>query len=490
MFDWLFGRARRQVSPPTRIHIRGRYDSAGSDDDNRRHWANADALAPNSAITPTVRTTLRNRARYERENNSYAKGIILTLANDCIGTGPRLQMLTEDAVANKAIEAAFESWSVGVGLAEKLRTLRMAKVTDGEGFGKLTTNPRLLSPVKMDVRLVEADQVMTPGLSQPTDREVDGIKFDESGNPETYTIRKQHPGASGATQDVERVAAEFILHFFRVDRPGQYRGIPEITPALSLFAQLRRYTLAVIAAAETAADMAIVIQSDMAPDDAEAPSTYEKIDLERKMTTVLPAGYKLGQTKAEQPATTYAEFKREILNEIARCLNIPYNVAAANSSGYNYASGRLDFQVYFRAIRVEQAALELTILDRIFSAWMAEALLADPTIPTIQAPFPHQWFWDGAEHVDPSKEANAQETRLRNNTTTLAKECAKNGDDWETVLNQRAKEVALEKGLGIRPEPTAAPGAPDNSEDEETETKPDAGKASWRARMPVNGSAR
>ncbi len=36
---------------------------------------------------------------------------------------------------------------------------------------------------------------------------------------------------------------------------------------------------------------------------------------------------------AEQPATTYAEFKREILNEIARCLNMPFNVAAGNSSG-------------------------------------------------------------------------------------------------------------------------------------------------------------
>ena len=38
------------------------------------------------------------------------------------------------------------------------------------------------------------------------------------------------------------------------DRPGQARGIPDITPALPLFAQLRRFTLAVLAAAETAAD--------------------------------------------------------------------------------------------------------------------------------------------------------------------------------------------------------------------------------------------
>jgi len=52
-----------------------------------------------------VRRVLRNRARppnYEVANNSYAKGMggVLTLANDTIGTGPRLQMLTEDADAN------------------------------------------------------------------------------------------------------------------------------------------------------------------------------------------------------------------------------------------------------------------------------------------------------------------------------------------------------------------------------------------------------
>jgi len=37
------------------------------------------------------------RARYEVANNAYARGIVLTLANDVIGTGPRLQMLSEKA---------------------------------------------------------------------------------------------------------------------------------------------------------------------------------------------------------------------------------------------------------------------------------------------------------------------------------------------------------------------------------------------------------
>ena len=54
-----------------------------------------------------------------------------------------------------------------------------------------------------------------------------------------------------------------------------------------------------------------------------------------------------GVCTVQKPSTTYAEFKKELLNEIARCLNMPFNVAAGNSSGYNYASGRLDHQTYF-----------------------------------------------------------------------------------------------------------------------------------------------
>jgi hypothetical protein len=67
-------------------------------------------------------------------NNSYARGISLTLANDCVGTGPRLQMLTADAFANRFVEQEFFAWADAVGLAEKLRTMRLARVSDGDPF--------------------------------------------------------------------------------------------------------------------------------------------------------------------------------------------------------------------------------------------------------------------------------------------------------------------------------------------------------------------
>ena len=264
-------------------------------------------------------------------------------------------------------------------------------------------------------------------MARDGNRYLDGIQFDGHGNPVSYYVLREHPGDDlfSLTENCEAIPAASVLHFFRSDRPGQIRGIPDITPALPLFAQLRRFTLAVLAAAETAADFAGILYTDApAGGEADAAEPFEPIELEKRALLTMPGGWKMAQMHAEQPATTYAEFKREVLNEIARCLNMPFNVAAGNSSGYNYASGRLDHQTYFKSIRVEQSQMARTILDRILQAWLSEAILVEGYLPnslrTLDSSFEHQWFWDGHEHVDPAKEANAQKIRLANHTTTLA----------------------------------------------------------------------
>ena len=63
------------------------------------------------------------------------------LANDVIGTGPRLQMLADgstglaagSAEGNRTIEAEFARWAKVVGLPEKLRTMRQARGLTGKG---------------------------------------------------------------------------------------------------------------------------------------------------------------------------------------------------------------------------------------------------------------------------------------------------------------------------------------------------------------------
>ena len=122
---WPFRRDRKaRRSLP--VVVRARYDAAQTTAENARHWAMADSLSADSAGSADVRRKLRERSRYEVANNSYAKGIILTIANDCVGTGPRLQLLSGDGEINRRVETAFARWAKATDLAEKLRAMRMA----------------------------------------------------------------------------------------------------------------------------------------------------------------------------------------------------------------------------------------------------------------------------------------------------------------------------------------------------------------------------
>lgn len=438
--------------------LRAKWDAAQTVNENARHWANTDSLAADAAASYTVRKTLRERARYEVANNSYARGIVLSLANDTIGTGPRLQLLldTEPRVS-ELLEREFAAWAAAVKLPRKLRTMRMARCVDGEAFALLVGNSRLKQPVQLDLRLVECDQCHTPDMLGNERNQVDGIRYDQLGNPIEYHFLRAHPGTDTwsivEATEYDKWSADSVVHLYRLDRPDLHRGIPEITPALPLFAQLRRYTLAVIAAAETAADFAAVLYTDSPAVDPDQVEPLDYIDLDHRMAMTLPMGWKIGQTKPEQPTTTYSEFKQEILDEILRCLLMPHNVGVGNSAEYNYASGRLDHQTYHKAIAIDRSELESECLDRIFSQWLYEARRIPDYLPPLPDSVPHEWYWDGFAHVDPVKEASAKEILLRNNLTTLAWEYAQEGRDWETAVRQRGREIEALKAVGLELEP-------------------------------------
>jgi len=454
---------------PTVAHVpprvSARFDAADSTDD-ARHWANADYFSLDGALTPVKRRTMRNRARYERLNNSYLAGICETVANETIGTGPRLQLDTGDQAADRVIERQFFDWSWRIDFAGKLRTMRQSKMIDGEAFAQFVTNPRL-DGVQLDLRLVEAEMVTTPiGIMLPNTTPegslVDGLEFDDAGNVIAYKVLKTHPGSNFRVDffAFNRVPAENMVHWFTQQRPAQNRGVSEVAPALRLFANMRRYTEAVIAAAETAADFAAFIHSTSPAAAVDEVTPFESMEIEKRSLVTLPEGWSVSQLRSEQPTSTYAMFKREILNEIARCLQLPYNVAALDSSSYNYASGRMDHAVWAKTRNVVRDELERLLLDRVLVAWLDEAALLG-IIPANLPPVVEwnwSWVWDGNEHVDPSKEASAAETRLRTNTTTLAHEYSKQGKNWETELRQRAAELNLARELGL---PTTF--APDGS---------------------------
>ncbi len=431
--------------------MRARYDVAQTNGENAEHWSWADDLSARAANSLPVRRMVRRRARYEAANNSYLAGMLLTLSNDTIGRGPRIRMQTGSKEMNRLIQTEFTSWCREVRLAQKLRTMVVAKTRDGESFAMTFTNKRL-QKVWLDFETLEGDQVTTPTLV-PAVNHIDGIIFDECSQPETYEILDHHPGDDYVPHSYlpRQVDASQVMHWFREDRSGQKRGISEITPALPLFAMLRRYTLAVVAAAETAADHAAILEAGagVTQEEADELVPYTEISYARRMMTAVPFGWKLSQLKAEQPTTTYGDFKGQLINEIARCLNMPFNVAAGNSSGYNYSSGRLDHQVYFKSIGITQTDCEEIILDKLFRAWYAEArLITDenglPMVPEIDTC--HRcwsWAWDPVVDIDPTKTANQRLIDLQTGSTNFQKIYGDQGLDWEVEQQHQADALGI-----------------------------------------------
>ena len=480
MFGW-FCKSRRAHAPggrkslaesqATRPRMRGSYDAAQTPTDDR-YWIAADGLSADAANSKPVRQKLRNRSRYEIANGGYASGMVQSLAVDQISTGPRLQMLHTDPAVNDQLEKEWIRWAQAVGLASKLRTMVKARVGDGEAFGILTHNPMLPTLSKLNMRLVEAEHFTTPFTQVGTNpNQVDGIDFDDDGNPVRYWMHPQHPGGLvSASNEPKSIPAEFVIHWFHSDRPGQHRGIPDFTPSLRLFQNHRRYLRAVIAAAETAASISAVIQTDLPVDSDTSVEAMDVFDLEPRSTTVLPEGYKLAQLRAEQPTLTFSQFIESIVTEEARPLLMPRNIATGDSSSYNYASGRLDHQTYDRANDVERDDIQRVILERVFDMWLRETLAVQSGIAPSDidlTEYEHEWFWNRRGHVDPQKESKAQETKLANLTTTLADEYAQMGKDWQKQLRQRAKELALIEKLGMTPAPLAENA--DETEEEEAD---------------------
>ena len=451
------------VAPATAVHAR--YEAAMLDRQNQRNWEFADALSADAALSADVRHRIINRARYEAANNGYLDGILSTLSADVVGTGPRLQLSAGDNAtveqerAMDARERRFSVWAKSILLTHKLRVARRAKAIDGECFLVKHDNPKVRNECKLDVELYEAEQVGSPfGASTEIHRngeprEVDGIVYDSMGNPTSYRFWLTHPGSDTAGNQSHLRNAASVIHYANIVRPGQHRGVSEIASTLTLYNDIRRYRKAVVASAEVAADMSFLLKTTNPPVDENGETVQQHlepgsiIEIARNQGMSLPEGWDVQQLKPEQPTETFAEFLRTQIREAARSLSMPLNVALGDSSQYNYASGRLDHQTYYRRIRDDREHIETVILSDLLAEWEAWDSIyhgEDYGFDTSA-----EWMWDGFAHVDPAKEANALVTRLASGTTTLAIECAKEGRDWKAVMIQRAREKALSDLFGL-----------------------------------------
>ncbi len=196
--------------------------------------------------------------------------------------------------------------------------------------------------------------------------------------------------------------------------------------------------------AENIANNSMFLKTQADPNlDSDIVTPLSTLPIEKGMMTALPRGYDVHQPKPEQPSATYSEFTREQSGEQARPLNMPNNIARADSSGYSFSGGKLDHLTYFVSVDVEQQDIEEDVLDPLFEVWFAEAVLRFGWTVPADPPPNHAWDWPEKPVIDEVKHANANKTNLSTGVAVLRRVFAGAGLDYEDELPNMAEDYGI-----------------------------------------------
>lgn len=430
--------------------LRAKFDLAQTSVENKKHWAAADQLSARAALSPAVRRVCRIRSRYEAENNSWYAGILRTAVNHIGGTGPRLQLLSDNEEANTRVEKGFQHWARLVDFAGKLRTAIEAYWRDGEVYLMRAYSQRH-QPYTLDIRVIEADQVFDPyTASVYNDPYIDdGIYFDEQTNAIAYYVYDHHPGGNVplSTMSGQWYSDSEVAHLYRADRPGQVHGIPRATPALQTLPIMRRQELATLYSAESAANFAMYLKTNSPTvDPAASPADFAEIELTRNMLTTLPEGWEIGQVEPKQPGPLYEMFQRQALMSFARCTNMPYTLASGTGKDANFSSFKGDMKnVWQPEVKSEQSRIEYCIVEPLLK-WFFEATVFVPGLLDGLPPLnqvDHKWHWPPLPTLDEVQAAKAGAERLSTGQSSPTEEYAQSGRDWESSVVRMAQDYGV-----------------------------------------------
>ena len=356
----------------------------------------------------------------------------------------------------------------------------------GDCFAIFGMKENMRTPYLTTLRILEADRVSTPegtageSESRATDsggRIIDGVEINREGAVVRYHVASRHPLLEDSAEEIswqpiEAFGSETglpnILHVMVHERPEQRRGIPFVAAVIEQIKQLDRYMNAELTANIIAGLLSIFLTSK---DDVSDPGLQDAVNEDEKISTDelmvelapgavfdLPPGKEVASVNPGRANTAFSDFVATMQTSIGAARGIPKEVLIHRyDSNYTAARGaKLDF---WRTVQIYRAAFNADFNQAVYEMWLTEAVAAgrieapgffdDPLIR--QAWCGCQWMGASMGHIDPIKEVNAAEKRIKNNITTEEQEAAEyNGNNWWTNIGQRKVEMTVFDDL--RPE--------------------------------------
>lgn len=442
------------------------------------------------------RETVSERAEDLTANHPHAASTIDSMTTNVVGTGlnpqskPKWRMLgiSEKQAATFAENAEwiYANWCKHADIGNRLHfqdiqfqaaysllmngeylilpTMRKAKAKPGESAVRLALQP--LSPVRM----------ATPYDYMSREDIRDGVSLGKNSEPMGYYIATPKTGRMGlhlTSQDFTYYPAWIghrpgVFHSFHAaaKSPDRVRGISILAPAMKFFRDLSDYLDFELVGNIVASSFPLFIESS---DPYETVSRFntEKAangqdtryqEFEPGQVMYGGPGEKPHVLKNERPGNTFSAFVETILRGVGASVGMPYEVIAKDFSKTNYSSARAALLEAWRVYMLYRTWMERHLCQPVWAMVLEEAWLrGELTLPTGGPDFYDglneytnaSWIGPAKGHVDPIKEAKANELLLDKGVLTLSDWSAELGKDWEAQLEQRGREVA--KAAAVMP---------------------------------------
>lgn len=478
------------------FNTKRKYDGAAKTKRTSR-WI-APATSANSETSMSL-VTLRNRSRDLRRNNPYAARAVQGITSNVIGHGIETQFRGDELDLGKQspVEVLWEQWTCSkdfdydgrhdiYGLQ---RLIMDAVVESGEVIVRKRYKAGLNFPLQYQV--LESD-FLDITKNYPSDKTgthtIQGIEFDGQGKRVAYHLYEAHPGGYdnqlfSSTLKSNRVPANEVFHIFRMERPGQARGVPWLAPVVIRLKDLDDYEDAQLMRQKIAACFTAFVR-DISAEQVDPDEKPEANDLAEKLEPGiiehLPNG-KMIEFTNPPTVSNFAEYKNATLHGIAAGVGVTFEVLSGDLSQVNFSSARMGWLEFQRNIDSWRSGIIVPhFLDPIVEDFRNVLSIQGMDTSKLKA----QHVSPKREMIDPTKEIPATIEAIRGGLTTWSDEIMAIGKDPGAHFQQYKKDMDLLDQLGIKLESDPrvakaggpAPTAPPDSKNKDASNNSKGGK--------------
>jgi len=409
-------------------------------------------------------------------NWQLLRGIAGIHCNNVVGTGPHIQVRSEDDDWNERKEAYFHQWE------------RRCDVTGIRHFAQYVYNAFRRMRVDGDVGILflknmkmqafESEQIGNPPPAkgrQPTTlpngrKLIYGVETDRALKPLKYHLWSSEASCRNQDMYIGAKAAGQFVHLFDPERFRQSRGISSFIAAINDHQDLREAFEAVKGTIKLENILGVGIESAAAEGQDEDfgflgkrtdydvtnadgdNETRKEIKMEQGLQVLeLGEGEKIHTIEKKTPGPNFESWAMLQIRFGALAFHMPLELAFMYFTRGSFSSLKGAIGQYHQVVTIDRQRLEAQFLDRV-QAWVTragirlyeasggQAGLQPPTVAGVD-PVAASWQWDALPLLEPDKQIDADIKEYKAGVTTLTDMCARRNRDFDAVSRRKAQEL-------------------------------------------------